>query len=134
MEHNNSYNWHLCFSPSSPVLQSQNLEIERLFLHFCSIRTNEYELNQSTTYISYCVPFLRNSLSVSASFVWRHLNNLFMDNFTSPPSSNRAYGCPVRGFPMFFMPRHAAFSRELSSEVGTIYNAHTTRCWETLCI
>ena len=58
MEHNNSYNWHLYFSPSSPALQSQKLGIERLFLHFCSIRTNEYELNQSATYISYCVPFL----------------------------------------------------------------------------
>ncbi len=67
MEHNNSYNWHLCFSPSSPVLQSQKLGIERLFLHFCSIRTNEYELNQSATYISYCVPFLSVFLCLFAS-------------------------------------------------------------------
>ncbi len=38
---------HLIFSPSLPVLQSQNLETERLFLHFCSIRTNKYRLNMS---------------------------------------------------------------------------------------
>ncbi len=62
MEHNNLYDWHLCFSPYLPVLQSQKLEIEQLFLRFCSIRTNKYELNQSATYISYCVPSLSHFL------------------------------------------------------------------------
>ncbi len=41
---------HLIFSPSLPVLQSQNLKIERLFLRFCSIRTNKYELNLSAIF------------------------------------------------------------------------------------
>ncbi len=68
---NNSYNWHLglcsrlgstspihgivCFSPSSPALQSQKLKTERLFLYFCSIRTNEYALNQSANCMSYLI-------------------------------------------------------------------------------
>jgi len=78
MEHNNSYNWHLYFIPSSPVLQSQKLGIERLFLHFCSIRTNEYELNQSATYINYCVPFLRHCFPV----LQRYTDNSFDETLT----------------------------------------------------
>ena len=34
-----------------------------------------------------------------------------------PPSSNRAYGFPVHGFPMCFMSRHAPSSEEPSPEV-----------------
>jgi len=33
MKHNNSYNWHLCFSPYSPVLQSER----HLYKLLCSI-------------------------------------------------------------------------------------------------
>jgi len=46
----------LILSPSSPVLQSQNLEIEQLSLRFYSIRTNEYELNLSAKPGSYYAP------------------------------------------------------------------------------
>jgi len=53
---NNFPIWHLIFSPSAPVLQSQKLEMEAPFLRFCSIRTNEYELNLSAKSGSYYVP------------------------------------------------------------------------------
>jgi len=56
------------------------------------------------------------SLSVTATFVWRCLNSQSIDAITSPPSSNRAYGFPVHGFPMLFMPTHAPFSRLPSLE------------------
>ncbi len=54
--------------PTSPVLQSQKLEIERLFLHFCSatvpallylhavVNQNEVGLNPGARPGSYCVP------------------------------------------------------------------------------
>lgn len=35
---------------------------------------------------------------------------------TSTPSSNRAYGFPIHGFPMFFLVRHASVSSQPSSE------------------
>jgi len=47
---------HLIFSPSFPVLQLQKLEIEPLFLRFCSIRTNKYRPNLSAKQGSYHVP------------------------------------------------------------------------------
>ena len=34
---------------------------------------------------------------------------------TSAPSSNRAYGFPIHGFPMFFLRRHAPMSSEPDS-------------------
>jgi len=46
---------HLIFSPSWPVLQSQKLEIEWLFLRLYSIRTNQYRLNLSAKSGSYYV-------------------------------------------------------------------------------
>ena len=38
---------------------------------------------------------------------------------TSAPSSNRAYGFPIHGFPMFFFRRHASvFSHEPDSDLA----------------
>jgi len=39
-----------------PVLPSQKLKIERLFLRFCSLRTNKYKPNLSVKQGSYHVP------------------------------------------------------------------------------
>jgi len=78
MEHNNLYDWHLCFSPYFPVLQSKKLKIEQLFLHFFSIRTNKYKLNQSATYISYCVPSLTIILFALWLFVFIVNNYIFI--------------------------------------------------------
>ena len=49
---------HLSFSPYLPVLQSQKLERERLFLHFCSARANECAFNLSAKRRNYymCIP------------------------------------------------------------------------------
>lgn len=70
-------------------------------------------------------------LSVAAPFVWRCLNSRSMDSITNPPSSNRAYGFPVHGFPMFFMPGHAPSSRQPSLEAYTGHNVHTALDSET---
>ena len=43
---------------------------------------------------------------------------------TSAPSSNRAYGFPVHGFPMFFMPGHAP---NASPQLWEPYRAHNAR-------
>jgi len=47
---------HPIFRSFWPVLPSQKLEIEQLFLHFCSLRTNQYKPNLGAKPGSYHVP------------------------------------------------------------------------------
>jgi len=71
--------------PSSPVPQSQKLEIERLFLHFYSIRTNQYGLNPGAKPGSYYVPIPYFTIDVSGHFISYDFKVFYLHNVTNQP-------------------------------------------------
>jgi len=70
------------FRQSWPVLPSQKLEIERLFLHFCSLRTNEDKPNLGAKQGSYYMPIPSVSRYV-LSVLPRRVSKRWIDTLSS---------------------------------------------------